>query len=221
MSSIAGTWSSQPKKVDQVAKEMARRALAESAATYVISLGHDLANLVGRVLALDAASHDKLEEKLNTRLLPGSSDRGDWLSLSDIRELRQIASGVGSGDLVELVDPAHRLRITKSWRELEESRGGDFHRWRPQSAGIVGAALGQFGVTDGETKVYSITAGREVGRDLPGKLAEQIRDLVHVALRDLTAAMEAVSDALVPVVERTTGLRFKPTDQDSPDVRQT
>lgn len=203
-------------RVDQVAKEMARRALADLAATYVISLGHDLANLTGRVLALDLASHDKLDQELKTRLPPGSSEKADWLSLSKVRELRRIAFAVGSTDLTNLVAPAHQLRTKKAWMELEESRGGDFHRWRPQSAGIVGAALGQFGVTDGETKVYPVTAGREVGRDLPGKVADQIQALGRGALRELTAAMESVSNAMVPVIERTTALRFRSTGQDSP-----
>ena len=84
---------------------------------------------------------------------------------------------------------------------LEQSRGGDFHRWRPQSAGVVSAALGQFGTTDGETKVYSVTAGREIGRDLPGKLADKIRDLIRAALSDLVVAMEAVADA-IPAMSR-------------------
>lgn len=64
----------------------------------------------GRILALDPVTHNKLEEELKTKLPAGSSDKGDWLSLSHVRELRRVASDNGAVDLRDLVEPAHQLR---------------------------------------------------------------------------------------------------------------
>lgn len=193
-------------------REMARRALAELEGTYALSVGHALANVAGRAIALEPSLRPVLEREVRTAFPPASACRGDWIALSSVSVLMRVASAAGAADLVALVQVPLRLRGERVWQCLEESRGEDFHRWRPQSAGIAGASPGAFGrVRHDGTRAYEFGTDRVIGRSLPAKLADDVRATARAALDLLPATLTELDTALVPVIERLTALRFRET----------
>src|SRR5207247_9011103 len=69
---------------EKAAAEMAQRALAELESYYVIGVGHALANMTGRVLALDPGLHQHLvgAKYIQTALTPFSNARPERETLT-------------------------------------------------------------------------------------------------------------------------------------------
>lgn len=140
---------------------MATRALAEYQAYCVLGVGHHLGNLVVRLVALDPRIRPRLVKEFNTAFPPCSMQINDWIALKRTQRLLPLVSD--ETDLSDRVEVVADLATNPQWISLETSRGEDFHQWRPQSVGMMGAARGAFGQVVGKTKVYSIGTGRVVG----------------------------------------------------------
>ncbi|HUY45212.1 MAG TPA: hypothetical protein VMV92_05755 [Streptosporangiaceae bacterium] len=98
---------------EKVAAEMAERALAELESYYVIGVGHALANLTGRVLALDPGlqQHLAAAKYIKTTFQPLSDAREDWLSMNSnvARALQKVAAKSDMPSFIHLADPAAEL----------------------------------------------------------------------------------------------------------------
>ena len=89
---------------------MAQRALAELESYYVIGVGHALANMTGRVLALDSGlkPHLAVAKGIETTFTPLSDARGDWLSMNSrvAHALQKVARESSMQSFVQLADPS-------------------------------------------------------------------------------------------------------------------
>ena len=195
----------------EVAREMSCRALVELQAHYVLAMGHSLANLAGRVIAMDVDLRADLLRHLKTDFPPYSEDRKDWIQLSLVSKLQSIARSCVHGDMEGVVTPVLDLANSTAWTVLEESRGQDFHRWRPQTAGLRGAASGAFGaVESGGAKSYSITGGQLLGSDVATKLAANSWITTKDAMSEICTAMRRFEPSLRSPIERLTNLVLTP-----------
>lgn len=198
----------QPRKGDrQVAREMSSRALIELQAHFVLAIGHAFANLAGRVVAMDGSLRGELRKALRTDFPPYSTDRKDWIQLGRIPKLQLIAASCSSSDMKAVVAPAAHLAKSSAWTALEESRGQDFHQWRPQTAGLRGAASGAFGrsLSNGE-RSYSFSGGQLLGSDVTTKLAADAWSVTNNGMWEVRTAMQAFENAFRIPIERLTSL---------------
>ena len=125
--------------------EMSMRGMAEAQCLFVIGAGHALANVAVRALALQPDRRAALGAKFKRgsavpEFRPLSSAREDWVSMSPAtsKKIRAVVARDGKGAVAELVQPVIELGLGQAWQSLTDRRGEDFHRWRPQSHGVVG-----------------------------------------------------------------------------------
>jgi hypothetical protein len=69
-------------RVLDAGQEMAQRAMAELASYYLLGVGHAMANVTARTLALDTTRHPQLLDSLGSWFPVGSEESRDWLSLN-------------------------------------------------------------------------------------------------------------------------------------------
>jgi hypothetical protein len=145
--------------VEAVEAEMAKRALAEILAHYVLGAGHGVINLAARTVALDETLKNGLQAKFHTEFPPLSERRKDWLSanLATAKSLQAIARTSLMPEIQIVADPVLALVDSPEWERLSDARGSDFHRWRVQTDGIVGVA-------STAAAIGVVTWGRACGR---------------------------------------------------------
>lgn len=182
----------------EIGREMGMRAMAEAQSLFVIGTGHALVNVTVRALSL--------RQDLNAMLIttffakdavaafdPFSSDRSDWLSMNKptCKKLRKVAKLSESAEIVDLVKPVVSYGLGRTWNELVERRGEDFHRWRPQSHGIQGVPRRSPWQHDATSR--SLGIGTPIYNDAKG-LAQGVAQLSDQAMLELADAMEAFYD---------------------------
>lgn len=116
---------------------------------------------------------------------PFSDDREAWVVLSPrlVTALEAAAAAVGGAGISELVNAVASLRQDPRWTALEQRRGVDFHRWRPQS--IDGGVRTQNPWQDLGNGQFSISAPQD----------NVVPD--HQALvREADEALDALADAM-------------------------
>ncbi len=120
------------------------RFFAEGQSNYLVTTGHLLANLVLRVLALHPCFclPEPLAKKLqltDTKFVPFSDHREAWLSgnRTACRVMAVIARRYALPEVSALVSELGVLQLDPRWQQLEKHRGGQYHRWRTESAGIA------------------------------------------------------------------------------------
>ena len=180
------------------AEEMQMRGMAEAQSMFVMGTGHALANLAVRALSLDQDCRAELGRRLGRHgtltFDPFSMDRADWISLNrtGCRAIRAAASSTGHQEVIDLVDPVVAFGTGSSWRDLEERRGQDFHRWRPQTPGIGAGPRQSPWVHEGRTRRL----------DFFGPAEEPIEALAAEGGSLATAAMMDVSTAMAAFAQR-------------------
>jgi hypothetical protein len=177
-------------RVLDAGQEMAQRAMAELASYYLLGVGHTVANVTARTLALASDRHPQLLDTLGSWFPAGSEESRDWLSLNrdTVRSLRRLARA-GSPAIQVIAEPATKLLQSPEWHELNQVRGAHYHRRRPQSAGVMGVplanpwtfgdgvarmSLGAVAYTDGDNLAMNTT---DLARRLSGILASALDDL--------------------------------------------
>lgn len=192
--------------------EMCMRAMAEMQTLFVTGTGHALANLAARALALRPSLRRELAERLGPKKAPPGFDpfsdaRVDWLSLngSTCRTLRAVAEVAQGEEVTQLVAPVVEFGTGPAWTALQDRRGQDFHRWRPQTHGIEGVSRASPWELDGLTR--SIGGGRRPYQDAAG-LADQAADLARRAMLELVDAMEAFKARWLAASEHLGGPKF-------------
>lgn len=186
-------------------REMSARALVELEAHYVLAAGHSVANAIGRVIALDPATHPALRRGFGTTFEPGSSDRLDWFTMSRLAGgLPRVVGGID--DLAPSAALLADLHRSEAWTALEDIRGEDFHRWRPQTAGLSGAARASFGERMADGSIHIFGGRDEIGTDLPARLAMDSWATTRAAFELLLDAVDDLDGLLDPVLDRLTTL---------------
>lgn len=195
-----------------VATEMAQRALAEMESYYVIAGGHAIANLTGRVLALDPALKPQLAaaKAIQTDFPPFSSRKQDWLSLNPrvAHALQKIARASRMPSFTPLADPAVKLADSDAWRELDEVRGEHFHRWRSQSAGMTGAPKSSPWTHTAGIRTMNAAGGRLIGQDPADMTAARARQTAATAREALRAEAEAFTQRMRLALADAVGLEL-------------
>ncbi len=194
--------------------KLGQRFLSEANANAVISIGHRLANLIARALVLDpqlraaaAKSKNPNIARMMTALTPFSDDRHAWISLDDgnTRTLRKIAKCSSHSSVRSLADRLRELACGEPWRQLEQSRGEDFHRWRVESASLAGVDRFAGHLRDVHSYDGSVV-GKEFGPSrtrytLGDNKDEQIAPIVRTALDAVTSTTDSVIQSLERALE--------------------
>jgi hypothetical protein len=175
--------------------EMCMRAMAESQTLFVIGTGHMVANVAARALAL----RPKLRKELTQRLKypstspsfdPFSDARADWVSLNTVtcQALQAAAEVDHVEEVAQLVAPVVDFGTGSAWTDLQNRRGQDFHRWRPQTHGIEGVPRHSPWERDGSSRSLS---GGPLSYEEARGLADQVAQLARSAMLELVEAMDA------------------------------
>jgi hypothetical protein len=210
------SWPNATDPNDSLDIEMAKRALAEMVGYFVMGCAHGLLNVSGRVVALDADLRALLRSsKLRTDFPPFSEGQNDWKSLSmrNTDALRSVALMAKDPQVRRVGVAVGKLARSRAWKDLDKSRGEDFHRWRPQSAGIAGAVKQSPWKRIGKTgSHYKMSGGgiRVLGVDSAAKLAAEVFLTARRALDAVVDAMDGVDAEVHRAVPKLTGLRLGP-----------
>jgi hypothetical protein len=174
--------------------------MAELAAYHLLGIGHGLANITARALAMDPEVHPLLLDAVGTWCPPGSPEPRDWLSLNrdTVRALRRVARKTGKPSLQAVTEPVTGLVMDDSWNELDQLRGAHYHRRRPQSAGVAGVPMASPWAASGVAAMSLNGGGREY-TDGDG-LAHDTSDLVRRVLAQLVATMRTLFERVEEVL---------------------
>ena len=161
--------------------------VCEATQQYLLAMGHQLANLAFRVFLTSGPALEGLSGGLKRAAMvamPWSDDRAGWIFHSAIDKLASEITG-SRRKSTRLVKVAAGLYRDASWRQLNESRGQSFHRWREDLGGISRTPLNVLKNRDFVTGQAAIRGGS--------------------ALREACRALHAASPtadgiALVPVI---------------------
>ncbi len=179
----------------EIGREMGMRAMAEAQSLFVIGTGHALVNVAVRALSLRQDLKTLLIETIFGKdavrtFDPFSSDRSDWLPMngSTCRKLRKVAKLSDSSEIVHLIESVTAYGLGRTWTELVERRGEDFHRWRPQTHGIQGVPRRSPWRHDDTSR--SLDIGTPIYDEARG-LAHDVARVSDQAMLELACAMEA------------------------------
>jgi hypothetical protein len=176
-------------------QRLVQRALAESAAYFTLGAAHSLANLVLRLLLLNDQATITLNAKFKRAngFVPGSDDRGVWLTLNAalVSALTDAATASTNRFMIAAVASIERLQIGTAFADLDARRGMDYHRRRPQS--VLHASPRKNVVTKaGNTRTMTMyAAGLE-----PEANADEVHRILVEAMTALYEAMRDIRSAL-------------------------
>ena len=194
--------------VEAVEAEMAKRALAEFVAHYVLGAGHGLINLAARTVALDETLKGGLQAKFHTKFPPLSERRKDWLSANPAtaKSLQTVARASLMPEIQIVADPILVLVDSPGWGRLNDARGSDFHRWRVQTDGIVGVAKRSPWKKGEGVRSLEMGIGQPLGKDAQAKLAAETLRIAVAARNELVNAARAFEPVFAGAVSATTRL---------------
>lgn len=118
---------------DELVYRLRIRAMSEMSAYFTLGAAHSLANLTLRILLLFPDVSRRLDPT-GRKYPPGNEQRESWGTLSSISgKIRNVLPGAKPEPLRRLASAVVDLQTTTAFTALEERRGMDFHRRRPQS----------------------------------------------------------------------------------------
>jgi hypothetical protein len=171
---------------------MAHRAFLELQTLYVMSIGHRLANVAARFLALNSDLRVLLAQRLRNQptFEPDSRNQHDWLSLhaTVASKLKEVADESRMSSVVALIEPIEAHAASSAWKEFADRRGIYFHRWRPQTAGIAGVSQ-TLPVVATPGGGFRISLGAPVPYHDADTLNDELDELVKAALFGAVDAM--------------------------------
>jgi hypothetical protein len=203
------SWLSMTTVRDAIEAEMGKRAMAELAVHYLVAINHGLFNIACRCVALDVALHAELARRIKSTFPPFSETRRDWPTASSdrVKSLEQIAKSSSVAEIQQSVEPLATFLQSPEWRQLDDCRGENFHRWRAQSAGMTGAA--KKSPWEDSQVASSIHLGADLlGVDGVGTLAADTMDTAARGRELLVPTMRQFEQRLFAVIEATTGVTF-------------
>lgn len=147
---------------------LGQRFFSESEAQLALGIGHRLFNLVLRAVAVDRELRAKMLESRDLKQWaeahrPRVDTYAAWESLnkSRARALRRVVAGFPHPSVRSLVAVPACLAVSAAWRDLDETRGREFHRWRVESSVVAG-----LDATSGYTRDVVGAGGEPVGHRL-------------------------------------------------------
>lgn len=193
---------------EAIEAEMAKRALAEVVAHYILAAGHGLTNVTGRSVALDHNLHELLQKQCKTSFPPLSDKREDWLSANRgmAKKLRCVARTSGIAEIRTVADPIAEMTGSNAWDDLIDGRGADFHRWRVQTAGIAGAAKRSPWQHREGVRTMELAFGQVLSADNEARLAAETMAMAIAARAQLVAGIEAFMPMFQGAVGATTAM---------------
>ena len=132
------------------------------------------------------------------------------------KKLRKVAKLSNSAEIVGIVEPVLGYGLGRTWNELVERRGEDFHRWRPQTHGIQGVPRRSPWQHDATSR--SLGIGTPIYNEADG-LAQSVALLSDQAMLELADAMEAFYDPWPAASNALGGPRYEVSRQDEPGTR--
>ena len=179
---------------DELTLRLMLRAHSELVGHFLLGATHSLANLILRVLLLNADAAQSLEVDYEVhRFAPGSDDRQVWPTFGPTmaRRLRRAARASGNEGFVQLAEVISVLRTASAFDDLDGRRGMDYHRRRPQSVAHTAPRSGTVSTRDGQTTLSMVAPRLE-----PDASAELVHAVAVAALEALGDAMREVRRAL-------------------------
>jgi hypothetical protein len=187
-------------------QRVVQRALAESAAYFLLGASHSLANLVLRLLLVnrEAAATIVAWQPRANGFRPLSDDRFAWVSLDHTvgKRLAKSASASTNQSMADAVEAIRVLQRSRAFRDLDERRGMDYHRRRPQS--LQHASPRKEAMRHEPTQSVFTMFGAQLE---PEADADRVHDVVLAATTALFTAMTAVRQ-LIPEAIRAEGINF-------------
>lgn len=183
------------------------RAQAELAGYFVLGAAHSLANLVLRVLLLNAdaaAALARAFERANG-FPAGSDDRDAWPTLNDrlLSALRRAASASANSAMSRAVDFVESFDKGDALRALDARRGMDYHRRRPQSVPHASPRRGTMSQTPGGSVI--------LGGLQPVLEPEADEDALHgIVVAAMLSTGHTMLDirTIIPVAIRNEGINY-------------
>ena len=187
---------------DEVVTRMLGRAHAELSAHFLLGASHSLANLALRTLFLDQVATDafaaawKNKKSFSIDFAPGPDERAGWLTMNEgmvkaMTTAAKASSGTSIKTLVSLIDT---YRCGEGFSSLDNRRGMDYHRRRPQSVPHTAPKEGVWDEMQGHTVVKHVAPQLDPDADLA---------IVHVVaakgLNQLAETMHGVCDQIPKV----------------------
>lgn len=172
------------------------RFFAEGQANAIVIALHGLANVGARTLEFESdLSADELQSLGVSRadFVPGSTARKAWLSWTRNLVDNVLAGGVTrSAEMQAVAARLDQISREQAIVDLLDLRNTQYHRWRGESAGVTGIALGALPAADILASGQAVSFGREM---LPPYTEGQD------TLDDLVAAGRQALDAFVAHME--------------------
>lgn len=187
-------------RANDLVTTMLGRAHAELASHFLLGASHSLGNLVLRFMLLDSASTSAFARAhRNYReadFAPHSDARQGWLTFNKtlVSELQAATRLSSSAALRKMVIALDELRDSAGYRGLDDRRGMDYHRRRPQSVPHTAPRAGTWSEQNGHESIALVAPQLEPEARLP-----LVHQAVEAALLEVAAAMTKVRH-LAPVV---------------------
>jgi hypothetical protein len=200
-------WSQTRTGRDKFHQRIGVRALAELSAHFCLGVTHNLGNTVLRVLLLNNDASDYLARKLGRgrkmfTYVPGSTVRDSWQTVSPssgkfllyLQDAAKLTQAAPCEDLAEVVQ---ELCADSRFIALDERRGMDFHRHRPQSLNTGSPREGAWKNNQGEgwRSIEMHIATPELDND-----EDRISATIEGGLESLADALEAAYPLIIASV---------------------
>lgn len=174
------------RKISAEHHRLVMRALSEAAGHFLLGAAHSLGNLGLRLALLDVqAGRAVSAARPKADFSPWTNDAQAWLSLAQARELLTKAASVSANvPFGRIAAAVSALSVNQRYRDLNERRGMDYHRLRPQSVPHASPRNGIWRSGDGIAVI-----------DLPDAVIDPEADADKI-YRILVDAMEAVRSTM-------------------------
>lgn len=191
---------------DAVEQRVAQRAMAEAAAYFTLGAVHSLTNVVLRLLLLNVSAAAVIEKAWpdGRGFPPLSDDRKAWITLNrySVRDLGKAGRALSNAFMSRSVEALRVLYRSSAFHKLDERRGMDYHRRRPQSVAHSSPRRKTVQVSANSMSVSVFGVALE-----PEANADEVHRIVVDAMDQLRVAMRAVR-LLVPKAIRAEGISY-------------
>lgn len=191
---------------DAVEQRVVQRAMAESAAYFTLGAVHSVTNLVLRLLLLNRPAAVIINKAWpdSGGLPPLSDDRKAWVTLNrySVRDLGKAERASSNVFMSRSVEALRVLYRSGAFQDLDERRGMDYHRRRPQSVAHSSPRRKAVEVSSGSMSIAVFGAALEPEAD-----ADAVHAIVVDAMEQLRIAMRTIR-LLVPKAIRAEGTTY-------------
>lgn len=187
-------------------QRMLHRAMAELAAYYTLGTFHSLGNLGVRAMLFDAAAASDIAKvwKKAAGFPPDSEDRHHWLTFGFkfANDLARSPVGHSNTYVQQIKDVLVDLAGNPAFDALDNRRGMDFHRRRPQSVAhsAPSTGLSTVGADGFHLDIVAATLAPEAD-------AREVHRVSLEAMLAVTTAMTQL-DKLIPKLIRSVGIQY-------------